>query len=75
MFRPPTPPYCKATLCTFRSKNIGGLKETIMKKTYINPEIEVVKLATQQMLAMSVSETEVDGNKALGRDFDFDDEE
>ncbi|MBQ9203094.1 MAG: hypothetical protein IJ155_02505 [Prevotella sp.] len=46
-----------------------------MKKTYINPEIEVVKLATQQMLAMSVSETEVDGNKALGRDFDFDDEE
>jgi len=49
--------------------------ERNMKKTYINPAMETVKIATQQMLAMSVSETEVDGSKALGRDYDFDDEE
>ncbi len=29
------------------------MEDTTMKKTYINPEMEVVKIATQQMLAAS----------------------
>jgi len=29
------------------------MEDTNMKKTYINPELEVVKIATQQMLAGS----------------------
>ena len=46
-----------------------------MKKTYINPAMNVITLRTQQqMLAGSV---EVGGstNQALGREADFDDEE
>ena len=50
-----------------------------MKQTYINPELYVVKLQTQQMLAASVEgfsqglKTEGrDGSEALSRDFDFD---
>ena len=45
-----------------------------MKKTYINPEMLVVKLQTVEMLAGSLQfggTTE----QNLGRDFDFDDEE
>ena len=30
------------------------MEDTNMKKTYINPELEVIKIATQQMLASSV---------------------
>ena len=52
-----------------------------MKKTYINPSMEVVKLQMhQQMLAGSPlqdstpAEVNGDGNyNSLGRDFDFDD--
>ena len=29
------------------------MEDTNMKKTYINPELEVIKIATQQMLAGS----------------------
>jgi len=51
--------------------------ERNMKKTYINPTMEIVKIQTQQMLASSLDilEKEVDGSKALGRDYDFDDED
>ena len=52
-----------------------------MKKTYINPTIEVVKLQTMQMLATSdgTPQTSNDavrsGDPVFGRDFDFDDDE
>lgn len=57
--------------------------KTTMKKTYINPSIDVYELkATQQLLAGSVEgfNDELDttggnGSVALSRDFDFDDEE
>jgi len=46
-----------------------------MKKTYMNPSLEVVKIATQQMLAASV-DAAINGQQsneaALGRDYDFD---
>ena len=54
-----------------------------MKKTYINPAMEIVKVQTQQMLAGSITD-EVTGTKfdsqaetgtMDGRSFDFDDEE
>ena len=61
-----------------------------MKKTYINPELEIVKIATHQMLAASntnmdlnVDVEETDINNLLSRevdnlddedDFDFDEE-
>ena len=40
-----------------------------MKKTYINPEMEVVKVNAQQLLAGSL------GDFDTPMDFDFDDEE
>ena len=48
-----------------------------MKKTYINPELEVVKIATQQMLASSVNlglseETITDEENLLSPSFDDD---
>ena len=50
-----------------------------MKKTYINPTIEVVKIQTTGMLAVSLPKDTLDGvdneSEVLGRDFDFDDEE
>lgn len=50
-----------------------------MKKTYINPTMCVVKLQTTMMLAASFNEqlntTGGDGSNALGRDYEFDDEE
>ena len=48
-----------------------------MKKTYINPAMEIVKIATQQMLAASVEfgEGQKDGGAAAGRSYDIDDEE
>ena len=55
-----------------------------MKKTYINPEMNVIKIATQQMLAASdpdgydgsINNSGQGGSKALSREFfDFDDEE
>lgn len=53
-----------------------------MKKTYINPELEVVKLQTMQMLAASLildddpSNYVTDDSEILGRedDFDFEDD-
>ena len=53
-----------------------------MKKTYINPELEVVKLQTMQMLAASLEVhddvTITDDSDilapSLGGDFSFDDE-
>lgn len=51
-----------------------------MKKTYINPEIEIVKIKAQQLLAGSTlgideSVEITDESKLLSREFDFDDEE
>ena len=51
-----------------------------MKKTYINPAIEVVKVQIHQMLATSVIETKGnygDGSGITlgGRNMDFDDDE
>lgn len=45
-----------------------------MKKTYINPEMEVIKLETQQIIAASVpfSSTPVDPGSADSRDLDLD---
>ena len=59
------------SLCSIKQK------ETIMKKTYINPAMEIVKIETHKMLAESfgVSNVEVNGSAALGRDYDFDDED
>ncbi len=53
-----------------------------MKKTYINPELEVVKLQTMQMMAASLildddpSNYVTDDSEILGRegDFDFEDD-
>ena len=55
----------------------------IMKKTYINPSVEVIKIHTIGMLADSLTkyagEASVNGEgeytNQLGRDFDFDDDE
>lgn len=46
-----------------------------MKKTYINPEMEIVKIETQQIIAASVdlSTEEVPGG--LGREFEFGDDD
>ena len=47
-----------------------------MKKTYINPELEVIKIATQQMLASSIvnlglsEETITDEENLLAPSFD-----
>ena len=52
-----------------------------MKKTYINPSLEVVKIATQQMLAVSNrgfsgdAATTTNNEYDDARSFDFDDEE
>ena len=47
-----------------------------MKKTYIIPEMQVVKIATQQMLAASTTSIEfgapADGGTAVSREFDDD---
>ncbi|MBQ9202904.1 MAG: hypothetical protein IJ155_01540 [Prevotella sp.] len=50
-----------------------------MKKTYINPTIDIIKIVqSQPMLAGSV-EAAISGTQgnedALGRDYDFDDED
>ena len=53
-------------------------KETIMKKTYIIPKVEILEEECQELLATSLtisSDKEVDGSNALGRDYDFEDEE
>lgn len=51
-----------------------------MKKTYINPELVVVKLQTMQMLASSATlglneETVTDEGDLLTRELDFDEED
>jgi len=55
------------------------MENTTMKKTYINPKLEVVKIAVHQMLAASpdgfdnsIDTTGGDGNDALTRDIDED---
>jgi len=37
----------------YNARIINKKKENKMKKTYINPQMEIVKVATQQMLAAS----------------------
>ena len=52
------------------------MEGTTMKKTYINPELEVIKIATQQMLASSIvnlglsEETITDEENLLSPSFD-----
>ena len=49
-----------------------------MKKTYINPELEVIKIATQQMLAASTELLDTgsyDGGEIFAPENDFIDEE
>ena len=51
-------------------------KQTTMKQTYINPELKVVKLQTQQMLAVSIQMYGANATGAgMSREFDYDDEE
>ncbi len=45
-----------------------------MKKTYINPTIEVVKIATQQMIATSLPQG-TNNTEWGARELDFDEEE
>jgi hypothetical protein len=54
------------------------MEDTIMKKTYINPELNVVRIATQHMIATSgplVDGTTDDVNDLLSREAEFDLEE
>ena len=46
-----------------------------MKKEYMTPEMEVVKIETQQIIAASIdiNTTPIDPSIAAGREFDFDD--
>ena len=49
-----------------------------MKKAYIIPQVEILEEESQELLATSLtisSDKEVDGSNALGRDYDFEDEE
>ena len=48
-----------------------------MKKTYINPEMEAVRIQTVSMLADSLTKsgTTSDPNDLLGREMDLDDED
>ena len=50
-----------------------------MKKLYVMPNMEIVKIETHSMLAASIrvnsTDDPVDASQAAGRDFDFDDEE
>ncbi len=47
-----------------------------MKKTYINPEMEIVNVEVQQMLAVSVGISGLQANEnALSRDFGWDEED
>ena len=50
-------------------------KQTIMKQTYINPELKVVKLQTQQFMMLSTLTTTDATSGNLSRDFDYEDEE
>ena len=54
------------------------MEDNDMKKTYINPELEVIKIATQQMLANSTlgyGDPVSTAEGAESRSFDFDDDE
>lgn len=49
-----------------------------MKKTYINPEMDIIKIQTQQIIAVSgvgIGKGSKDPTGADARGFDFDDEE
>jgi len=46
-----------------------------MKKTYINPAMEVVKVETHKMLAESMAISSEKTSTLDGRDYDFDDED
>ena len=49
-----------------------------MKKTYIIPKVEILGEESQELLATSLtisSDQDVNGSNALGRDYDFEDEE
>ena len=45
-----------------------------MKKTYLNPELIVVKIATHKMLMLSAGGETDQESDLLGRDSDFDED-
>lgn len=55
------------------------MEDKTMKKLYVMPNMEIVKIETHSMLAVSIGVNStgeaVDASQAAGRDFDFDDEE
>ena len=54
------------------------MEDNNMKKIYINPEMAVIKIATQQMMATSnlgYGDAVSTAEGAESRSFDFDDEE
>jgi hypothetical protein len=56
------------------------MEDTIMKKTYINPAMQVIKIETQQMLAasdpnVSLGSGSVDAGSVESRSNDFWDDE
>ena len=54
------------------------MEDTNMKKTYVIPTLDVVRIETQHMIAVSGPEmggTTDNVNDLLSREFDFDDEE
>ncbi len=58
------------SLCSIKNKKI-----IMMKKTYINPNMRVVTMKTQQMMMLSAIGTTEETSGNLGRDYDFEDEE
>ena len=51
-------------------------KQTTMKQTYINPELKIVTLKTQQFMMMSIQKEETTATSGnLSREFDYEDEE
>ena len=46
-----------------------------MKKTYINPSLEIINEETQQFMMLSTLGTTEETSGNLGREFDLDDEE
>ena len=57
---------------------LGGKKETIMKKTYINPAMEIVKLETKNVVlttsTVGVSSENYSNGTLKGRESDFDED-
>ena len=54
------------------------MSDEVRKKKYVSPEIKLIELQTEKMMAMSVNVDSYDGNKSnsgIGKDIDPWDEE